>query len=119
MDFMTEVGLAVPPMDSHESRRLFVDMGCVVCHAVNGIGGEIGPALDADQMPNPMNAFEFAARMWRGASSMVPMQEELFGEPVALAGQELADLVAFAHDETEQSELSIEQVPARFRALFE
>lgn len=114
---MMDVGLALPPMDSHRGRELFLDKGCVVCHQVNGVGGAVGPALNAADMPVPMNVFEFAARMWRGAPAMVQMQQEVFGEAIVLDGQQLADLVAFAHDENEQRELTAEQIPERYRDL--
>lgn len=119
MDAMHDIGLAVPPMDAHRGRELFVARGCVVCHRVNGIGGEVGPPLDAADMPSPMNAFEFAARMWRGAGAMIAMQQDLFGEQIILSGQDLADLVAFAHDATEQKELTDGDIPEKFRALIE
>ncbi len=117
MHEMEEIGLAIPPMDSHAGRELFVKKGCVACHEVNGVGGQIGPSLNAADMPKPMNAFEFAARMWRGAPAMAQMQESLLGEMISLDGRELADLVAFAHDENEQRELSLDQVPKRYKEL--
>jgi len=119
MTAMMDIGLAVPPMDAHHGRELFVERGCIVCHQINGVGGEVGPSLDAAAMPVPMNAFEFAARMWRGAGAMIEMQEQLLGEQITLTGQELADLVAFAHDESEQQELSPEEVPEAFRELID
>lgn len=117
MNAMLEIGLAVPPMDSHRGRELFVGKGCIVCHRVNGVGGEIGPSLNAADMPAPMNAFEFAARMWRGAGAMIEMQRELFGDQIELSGQDLSDLVAFAHDKAEQSKLSKDDIPPKFRKL--
>jgi hypothetical protein len=119
MESMWEVGLALPPMDSHRGRMLFLQKGCVICHAVNGVGGEIGPSLNATDMPEPMNVFEFAARMWRGASAMVQLQDDLLGEVISLSGQDLADLVAFAHDESEQRKLDAAQIPDRFRPLID
>lgn len=119
MDAMHDIGLAVPPMDAHRGREIFVEKGCIVCHQVNGVGGEIGPSLNAADMPVPMNAFEFSARMWRGADAMIEMQQELFGEQINLTGQDLADLVAFAHDQAEQKELSDSDIPDNFRALIE
>ena len=86
-------------------------------HAAKGIGGTMGPSFDADKMPEPMNVFEFAARMWRGAPAMVELQEQLFGEPIVLTGQELADIIAFAHDEQVQASLTEEDVPEEFRKL--
>lgn len=115
MDLMREVGLVLPPMDASRGRVLFAEKGCVICHSVNGVGVDVGPALDADAMPSPMNAFEFAARMWRGAAAMTAMQEEELGGVIALTGQELADLIAFAHDADEQKKLVIGQVPEKFR----
>ena len=117
MGFMVDVGLALPPLDSHRGREVFLNKGCIACHAVNGIGGDLGPSLNAADMPEPMNAFEFAARMWRGASAMTRLQEDLLGEIINLSGQDLADLVAFAHDEDEQKTLSNEQIPLRYRRL--
>ena len=114
---MRDIGLALPPMDSHRGRELFFDKGCIACHSVNGVGGMIGPSLNAADMPQPMNAFEFAARMWRGASAMTQMQEELMGEVISLSGQDLADLVAFTHDESVQSEVTAEQIPTRYHDL--
>lgn len=114
---MMDVGLALPPMDSHNGRDLFLNKGCIVCHQVNGIGGAVGPSLNAEDMPAPMNVFEFAARMWRGAPAMVQMQEQIFGEAIQLNGHELADIIAFAHDEDEQHELTAEQIPERYREM--
>jgi len=71
INLMREIGLALPPMDSHRGHLLFMNKGCIVCHAVNGVGGDVGPSLNASDMPSPMNAFEFAARMWKGAPAMV------------------------------------------------
>ncbi len=117
MALMMDVGLALPPMDSHRGRQTFLNKGCVVCHSVNGVGGAVGPSLNAADMPQPMSAFDFTARMWRGAPAMAQMQEDLLGEVIDLSGQDLADLVAFAHDRTEQSELKSKDIPAQFRSL--
>ena len=119
MGFMRDIGLAFPPMDAGRGRDLFVNKGCVVCHSVNNVGGDAGPSLNAVDMPKPMNAFEFAARMWRGAPAMIAMQQEEFGEVINLDGQELADLIAFAHDTKEQMKLTLEQIPKPFRDKME
>ncbi len=115
MDLMRDVGLVLPPMDAERGRALFLNKGCVICHSVNGIGAEIGPPLNATDMPSPMNVFSFAARMWRGASAMAAMQEYELGGVISLSGQELADLIAFAHDAEEQEKLTQSQVPEQFR----
>ncbi|MBL4756525.1 MAG: c-type cytochrome [Rhizobiales bacterium] len=102
MELIQDVGLVVPAMDAENGRKLFAETGCIVCHSVNGVGGDIGPSLNAADMPSPMNTFEFAARMWRGAAAMTSMQEDLLGGVIDLTGQDLADLIAFAHDIDEQ-----------------
>ena len=117
IDFLTDIGLALPPMDSARGRDAFMDKGCIVCHQINETGGSIGPALDARDMPAPMNAFDFAARMWRGAPVMADMQEDLLGEMIVLSGQELADIVAFTHDVAEQSKVTDADIPDRYLPL--
>lgn len=117
MGLMNDVGVVMPPMDPVRGRLLFVEKGCVACHSVNGVGGNLGPALNAADMPRPMNSFEFVARMWRGARAMTELQEDLFGEVISLDGQDLADLVVFAHDPEEQAKLTEDQIPERYRSL--
>jgi mono/diheme cytochrome c family protein len=117
MDLMADMGLILPPMDADRGRTAFLEKGCIVCHQVNGIGGAIGPALDAGSMPDRMNAFEFAARMWRGAPVMAEMQEDLLGSMISLTGQELADIVLFVHDSDAQAALSRDDIPDRYDAL--
>ena len=119
MNLMEDIGIAVPPMDPANGRMVFTKTGCIVCHSINGIGGEIGPSLNAADMPDRMNAFEFAARMWRGAAAMTAMQEEMFGSVINLTGQELADLIAFAHDDEEQKKLTQSQIPDKIRKLID
>jgi mono/diheme cytochrome c family protein len=117
MALMSDIGIVMPPMDAERGRKLFAQKGCVACHSVNGVGGDLGPALNAADMPSPMNSFEFAARMWRGAGAMIALQEDLLGEAISLDGQDLADLVAFAHDAEEQAKLTEDQIPERFHSL--
>jgi hypothetical protein len=119
MALMHEIGVVMPPMNPERGRNLFTEKGCVACHSVNGVGGDLGPALDAADMPRPMNAFEFAARMWRGAEAMTALQNDLLGEVISLDGQDLADLVAFAHDAKEQARLTEDQIPERYHALID
>jgi mono/diheme cytochrome c family protein len=117
MALMSDIGIATPPMDARRGREVFVEKGCVACHSVNGVGGDLGPALNAADMPSPMNSFEFSARMWRGAQAMTALQEDMLGEVISLTGQDLADLVAFAHDPEEQAKLTKDQIPERYHEL--
>ena len=95
-------GLLMPDFDATRGRALFAAKGCVVCHAINGVGGEDAPALDYDPASGPMDPFEFAAKMWRGAEPMIYMQQDELGNQIELDGAELAAIIAFAHDADEQ-----------------
>ncbi len=96
------VGHAMPKMDANRGRKLFVDKGCVACHAINGVGGHDATALDAHTMQPMMNPFDFAAKMWAMAPYMIEAQEEALGEQIQFSGSELADIVAFVHDDKAQ-----------------
>lgn len=114
---MVASGLVIPPMDATRGRQLFASKGCVVCHSINGVGGEDAAALDAENMDLPMNPFEFSARMWRGAPAMIEAQEDELGAQIEFTGQELADIIAFVHDADEQSRFSEADIPDRIREM--
>lgn len=116
---MGEGMLAIPQMDPASGRVLFAEKGCVVCHSVNSIGGEDAPALDATGMPPMMNPFDFAAKMWRGAETMVAMQRDELGAPIEITGQELADIIAFVHSPKEQSNFKRTDIPEKIEKLLE
>ena len=108
-------GYAVTFGDSDRGRDLFTGKGCVVCHAINGVGGMAGPALDADPNRHQLDVFDFAARMWRGAPTMIVLQEMELGYQIELSGQELADLARFIHDAEAQRGFDESDVPELIR----
>jgi len=112
-----ERGFLLPYIDPARGRKLFASKGCVVCHSVNGIGGEDAPPLTANEMLPVMNPFEFAARMWRGASTMIAMQEDEIGEQIEFTGNELADIIAFVHSAEEQKKFSKADIPDNITKL--
>ena len=114
---MMSAGLMMPTMNAARGRELFASKGCVVCHSINGVGGEDAPILDAEFMDEVMNPFEFAARMWRGAGAMVALQEDELGGQIDLTGEELADIIAFVHDAAEQTRFSMADVPEEIEEL--
>ena len=98
--------MRMPSMNPQRGRRLFVEKGCVACHAINGVGGHDATNLDAHTMQPMMNPFEFAAKMWRMAPAMIYAQEETLGEQILFTGGELADIIAFVHNEEAQHDFS-------------
>ena len=94
--------LLMPIMDSEKGMKLFVEKGCYSCHSVNGVGGHDAAALDAHEMDEFMNPFDLAAKMWRMAPIMIPAQESELGAQIEFTGEELADIIAFLHDDAQQ-----------------
>ncbi|MEH6836643.1 hypothetical protein [Falsihalocynthiibacter arcticus] len=114
---MMAEGLMMPEMDAGRGRMLFAEKGCVVCHSINDVGGQDAAMLDAEFMDMPMNPFEFAARMWRGAGAMVALQEEELGGQIELTGDELAHIIAFVHDQSEQAKFSEADIPEAIKGM--
>lgn len=122
MDRMMEtmpgtVNLMMPQMDSARGRKLFASKGCVTCHSINGVGGHHAAALDAHGMLLMMNPFEFAAKMWRMAPAMIDAQKENLGYQILFTGDELADIIAFVHDDDEQHKFTEADIPPEIRKL--
>jgi len=110
-------GLLLPLLNPARGRTLFASKGCVVCHSVNGVGGEDAPAFDASKMSPAMDPFDFMARMWRGAEPMIAMQKEELGAQIEFTGQDLADIIAFLHNRKEQKKFSKRDIPPRIRRM--
>ncbi len=98
--------MRMPNMNPQRGRTLFVDKGCVACHAINGVGGHDATNLDAHTMRPMMNPFEFSAKMWAMAPAMIYAQEEALGGQILFTGDELADIVAFVHSDEAQHDFS-------------
>lgn len=96
--------------DPARGKDLFVAKGCVICHAVNEVGGTSAPPLDAEAVPT--DPLDFVARMWRGAEAMIFMQQDAFGEQILFTGDELADIIAFVHDARARRGFSEDDIPA-------
>jgi len=112
-------GMVMPPMNSAHGRRMFAAKGCVVCHSINGIGGEDAAPLDAATMSSGMNPFEFVAKMWRGAPAMIQMQMNELGEQIQFTGDEIEDIIAFVHDEAEQKKFTKADIPPKIAAILD
>jgi mono/diheme cytochrome c family protein len=112
-------GLIMPVMNPVRGKMLFASKGCVVCHSINGVGGEDAPKLDASTMAPQMNPFEFFAKMWRGAQPMIAMQQSEIGHQIEFTGQDLADIVAFVHNAQVQKTFTEDDIPADIKEHME
>lgn len=111
------VRLAMPMMNAERGMYLFASKGCVSCHAVNGVGGHGAKNLDAHTMNLVMNPFEFTAKMWRMAPAMIAAQEEVLGHQILFTGEEIADIIAFVHDDAQQHEFAEAMIPPEIMKL--
>lgn len=109
--------MRMPEMNAERGMILFAEKGCVACHAINGVGGHDATPLDAHGMEKMMNPFEFAAKMWRMAPVMIAAQEEAFGEQIQFTGDELADIIAFVHDDAQQHKFTDAMLSERVRKM--
>lgn len=110
-----EQAIVMHSSNAENGRSLFVDKGCVICHAVNGVGGKAAPALDAEVGAPAIDPLEFAARMWRGAPAMIELQSIELGYTIYLTADEIGDLAAFAADREAQKALTMEDLPETIR----
>ena len=84
-----------PLGDPVAGQRLFVEKGCVRCHAVRGAGGRIGP--DLGRKAEGGSFYEIAALMWNHSQGMAgKIREYRMARPV-FEENELTDLVSFLY----------------------
>jgi cytochrome c len=107
------VRLAMPMMNAERGMYLFASKGCVACHAVNGIGGHDATNLDAHSMEHVMNPFDFVAKMWKMAPAMIYAQQEVYGDQILFTGEEIADIIAFVHDDEQQHKFTAAMIPLK------
>ena len=103
-------------VDPARGRELFVEKGCVLCHATNGVGGKAAPPLDAEIGAPAADPLDFAARMWRGAPAMIELQSVELGYTIHLTADEIAHLAAFAADREAQRQLTPDGLPENIRS---
>ena len=102
-------------------KKLFAKKGCILCHQIGGVGGVLGPSLDAvGQSGAPMNV---AAAMWNHGPSMAEAMRAQGIERPNLTASELRDLVAYLRAQApERAAGPVSILPGRVsegRALFE
>jgi mono/diheme cytochrome c family protein len=81
--------------DPSRGQRLFVEKGCVQCHAVRGAGGRLGPDLGRSSAKDSFH--ELFASMWNHSGAMdAKMTESRLIRP-KFNGDELSDLLTFLY----------------------
>ncbi|MBI2529064.1 MAG: cytochrome c [Candidatus Rokubacteria bacterium] len=84
-----------PSQDPLAGSRVFGTKGCATCHAVNGLGGTVGP--DLGRIARPRSFYDLATAMWNHLPRMVErMQQRGLSRP-HLGVQETADLIGFLY----------------------
>jgi mono/diheme cytochrome c family protein len=85
--------LFAPTQDPLAGSRVFGAKGCVKCHAVNGVGGKVGP--DLGRITRPHSFYDLAAELWNHAPRMSQRMAALGITRPQLDARETGDLVAF------------------------
>lgn len=104
--------------DPDRGRALFISDGCVLCHAVRGVGGKAGPPLDRTEGMPARDPMDFAADLWMGAPVMLRLQDAWMGYKIDLTGDDLRHLAAFANDIEAQDAIVDEEIPNGLRENF-
>jgi cytochrome c len=83
------------PEDPTKGSRLFVNKGCVRCHALKGEGGKVGPDFGRVDLGNTQ--LELAAKLWNHIPSMnVGMERARMIKP-NMTGQEFTEISAYLY----------------------
>jgi mono/diheme cytochrome c family protein len=83
----------VVPGTPERGEKRFAERHCATCHAVGGKGPRVGPDLGTTRQHVSLTAF--AARMWNHGPAMWARMKERGLEVPRLAGQDMADVLAY------------------------
>jgi cytochrome c2 len=86
---------SAPSQDPLAGSRVFGAKGCVKCHAVNGMGGRVGP--DLGRIARPHSFYDLATAMWNHLPRMADRMLQLGIARPHLEVREAADLVGFLY----------------------
>jgi cytochrome c2 len=83
------------PGDPVSGKKLFESKQCMSCHAVDGIGGDIGP--DFTHLELDKNVTELAGLMWNHGAEMIALMKTEGIEWPTFQGGEMGDLVSYLY----------------------
>ncbi len=83
------------PEDPSRGAQLFVNKGCVKCHAVKGEGGKTGPDLGRINLEGTQ--LDLAAVIWNHTPSMMAGMERAGIAKPTLTGQEFGEITAYLY----------------------
>jgi hypothetical protein len=82
--------------DPREGKRLFREKVCILCHALEGEGENIGPDLSESEAQ--LSQIYLATAMWNHANVMKNMLAEKDSAWPRFSGNEMQDLVSYIQD---------------------
>lgn len=85
----------VLPANPVAGTHIFIDKGCVLCHAIRGEGGSVGPDLGLVELNHSL--LEVAGIMWSHSPQMSEKLQELRAIRPTFTPEEMGDLIAFLY----------------------
>jgi mono/diheme cytochrome c family protein len=87
--------IVAPSQDPLAGSRVFGSKGCSKCHAVNGVGGKVGPDLGRIQANRSFD--DLAAAMWNHLPKMGAEMRKRHVPPPYLTPSQVGNLIAFLY----------------------
>lgn len=88
-------GQQLLPADPLVGRRVFVEKGCMKCHAIWGEGGRLGP--DLGNAGNWRSVLQLAGVLWSHSPEMIEKMRERHISRETISPDEMADLAGFLY----------------------